>query len=131
MAMLFIQHMKFERFLPNFLQPALLYPSSEFHSYTFSHLTSSLTQTEGIKMFKKSFKDGCLSPLPFFIFIAPNEKMKQVLKKTIEEAKAIISKVSFLNEAFLSFPFLPPSFPPSPSLSFLSLSLSFFPSSVS
>lgn len=38
-------------------------------------------------------------PLPFFIFIAPNEKMKQVLKKTIEEAKAIISKVSFLNAA--------------------------------
>uniref|UniRef100_A0A8D0ZIY7 Cilia and flagella associated protein 298 n=1 Tax=Sus scrofa TaxID=9823 RepID=A0A8D0ZIY7_PIG len=42
---------------------------------------------------RKSFKDGSLSlPLPFFIFIAPNEKMKQVLKKTIEEAKAIISK---------------------------------------
>ena len=34
----------------------------------------------------------------FFISLAPNEKMKQVIKKTIEEAKAIISKVSFLND---------------------------------
>lgn len=33
------------------------------------------------------------------MFIAPNEKMKQVLKKTVEEAKAIISKVSSLNGA--------------------------------
>lgn len=48
---------------------------------------------------KESSKHGCLSPLPLFTFIAPNEKMKQVLKKTIEEAKAIISKVSFLNGA--------------------------------
>lgn len=31
----------------------------------------------------------------FFIFVAPNEKMKQVLKKTVEEAKAMVSKVSF------------------------------------
>lgn len=28
--------------------------------------------------------------------LAPNEKMQQVIKKTIEEAKALISKVSFL-----------------------------------
>lgn len=43
--------------------------------------------------------------LSFFIFIAPNEKMKQVIKKTIEEAKAIISKVSFLNDALESLSF--------------------------
>lgn len=30
------------------------------------------------------------------LFLAPNEKMQQVIKKTIEEAKALISKVSFL-----------------------------------
>lgn len=30
------------------------------------------------------------------LLLAPNEKMQQVIKKTIEEAKALISKVSFL-----------------------------------
>ena len=66
----------------------------------FSLLAYTPSPPEGIRILKKSFKDGSLSlPLPFFIFIAPNEKMKQVLKKTIEEAKAIISKVSSLNKA--------------------------------
>lgn len=32
----------------------------------------------------------------WLLFLAPNEKMQQVIKKTIEEAKALISKVSFL-----------------------------------
>ena len=53
------------------------------------------TQTEGVT---KNPKDGCFSPPSLFLFLAPNEKMKQVIKKTIEEAKAIISKVSFLND---------------------------------
>lgn len=49
-------------------------------------------------------KGLCVWQLSFFyfIFIAPNEKMKEVLKKTVEEAKAIVSKVSFSIRCTLS-----------------------------
>lgn len=46
----------------------------------------------------KKAKIPPLSPLP-----APNDKMKEVLMRTVEEAKALISKVSiifFLNTIF-------------------------------
>lgn len=41
---------------------------------------------------------------PLHVSAAPNEKMKAVLKKTIEEAKAMISKVSLSCEVAESPP---------------------------
>lgn len=42
----------------------------------------------------------------YLSFLAPNEKMQQVIKKTIEEAKALISRVSFLKWHVLCGTFL-------------------------
>lgn len=57
--------------------------------------------TEGGEGSKRTFKETVHLMFSLsFVLVAPNEKMKQVLKKTIEEAKAIVSKVS-------AFSFLP------------------------
>lgn len=64
---------------------------------TWSHFTWPRLRPQGLGYSRRVVKMLRSLPLPFFIFIAPNEKMKQVLKKTVEEAKAIVSKVSFLN----------------------------------